>query len=155
MADIAVGDRSAGTPDGRQSWEVAALEPGRFLGLRMSLDLPGRPFDPAGTTRPEAYIDSLWGFLLKELPGSRTRLIVSGYWALRPGWLPPIISFFLLEPSLWIMQTRQFQNLKRRTERDPAGRHGLSHCTNYQSVLSTDEISYSPPMVKAWRGEKV
>ncbi len=45
---IALGDRMAGTRDGSQSWEVAALEPERFLGLRMSLDLRGRPFDPRG-----------------------------------------------------------------------------------------------------------
>ena len=63
--DIAVGDRLAATPDGSQWWAVAALEPERFLGLRMSLDLRGRPFDPAGT-RPRYFTDSLWGFELRE-----------------------------------------------------------------------------------------
>jgi len=51
---ISLGDSFAGEPSGRVGWEVAALEPERFLGLRMSLDLQGRPFDPAlprrGTT---------------------------------------------------------------------------------------------------------
>lgn len=28
---------------------------------------------------PGAYVAGLWGFLLKELPGGRTRLVVSGY----------------------------------------------------------------------------
>ena len=64
---IALGDRMAGTRDGSQSWEVAALEPERFLGLRMSLDLRGRPFDPRGP-RPRRFTDSLWAFLLEELP---------------------------------------------------------------------------------------
>jgi uncharacterized protein YndB with AHSA1/START domain len=118
---ISVGDRFAGTPDGSQSWEVAALEPQRFLGLRMSLDLRGHRFDPGAGSRPRSYTDSLWGFLLEELPGGRTRLVVSGYWALRPRGLQPIISFLFLEPWHWIMQTRQFANLKRRAERDPAG----------------------------------
>ncbi len=118
--EISVGDRFAGTPDGSQSWEVAALEPARFLGLRVSLDLRGRPFDPAATSRPHSYTDSLWGFLLDELPGGRTRLVVSGYWALRPAWLLPLASFVFLEPSHWIMQMRQFQNLKRRVEHGPA-----------------------------------
>ena len=38
----------------------------------------GRPFDTTGP-RPRFYIDALWGFQLKELPGGRTRLVVSGY----------------------------------------------------------------------------
>ena len=117
--EISLGDRLWGTPDGSQSWEVAALEPERFLGLRMSLDLRGRPFDPGGA-RPRFYTDSTWGFLLEELPDRRTRLVVSGYWSLRPRWLQPIMSFIFLEPSHWIMQTRQFANLKRRAEREQA-----------------------------------
>jgi hypothetical protein len=117
--EISVGDRLAAKPDGSEWWEVAALEPERFLGLRMSLDLRGRPFDPAGA-RPRFYTDSTWGFLLEELPGSRTRLVVSGYWDLRPRLLQAVASIVFLEPSHWIMQTRQFANLKRRAERDPA-----------------------------------
>ena len=113
---IRVGDRLAAKPDGSGCWQVAALdEPRRFLGLRMSLDLRGRPFDPAGKP-PRYYTDSIWGFLLEELPGDRTRLVVSGYWTLRPRWLQPMTSFAVLEPSHWIMQTRQFANLKRRAE---------------------------------------
>lgn len=112
---IAVGDRLAAKPDGSQWWEVAALEPDRFLGLRMSLDLRGRPFDPA-RQRPRHYTDSIWGFELKEWPDGRTRLVVSGYWALRPKWLQPFMSILLLEPSHWVMQTRQFSNLKRLAE---------------------------------------
>ena len=115
---IAVGDRLAGTPDGSQAWEVALLEPERFLGLRMSLDLRGRAFDPSGPP-PDSYTDSLWGFQLKELPGGRTRLVVSGYWAVRPGWLRPLLSVAVLEPSHWVMQTRQFENLKRRIDSTP------------------------------------
>lgn len=112
---LAVGDRL--TAMGRSAWTVAALEPEHFLGLQASFDLSGRPFDPTGP-RPRFYTDSLWGFLLEELPGYRTRLVVSGYWALRPRWLQPVATFFLLEPTHWIMQTRQFANLKRYAERD-------------------------------------
>lgn len=113
--EIAVGDHLAAKPDGSQWWEVAALEPERFLGLRMSLDLRGRPFDPA-RARPRHYTDSIWGFELKEVAGGRTRLVVSGYWALKPKWLQPFLSTILLEPSHWVMQTRQFSNLKRLAE---------------------------------------
>ncbi|HEX8972996.1 SRPBCC family protein [Oryzihumus sp.] len=112
---VEVGDRFAAKPDGSQWWEVAALEPERFLALRMSLDLRGRPFDPAGE-RPARFTDSTWSFQLTELPGQRTRLVVSGYWSLRPRWLQPLMSVLVLEPSHWVMQTRQFANLKRRVE---------------------------------------
>ena len=115
--DISIGHRMPSTPDGRVWWEVAALEPGRFLGLRMSVDLLGRRFDPKGKW-PRAYSDSLWAFLLTELPGGRTRLIAGGYWAFRPRWLQGIVGFLMLEPSTWIMQTRQFEGLRRRAERE-------------------------------------
>ena len=116
--EIDLGDRFTGKPDGSESWQVAALEPERFLALRMSLDLRGRQFDPAGR-RPRRYTDSTWGFLLTELPGRRTRLLVSGYWALRPRWLQHLVSVAVLEPAHWVMQTRQFANLKRRAEAAP------------------------------------
>jgi hypothetical protein len=114
---IAVGDHLPSMPDDKAWWEVAALERERFLGLRASVDLRMRPFDPRGP-RPRYYSDSLWAFLLEELPGGRTRLVESGYWAVRPRWLLAIISVVFLEPSHWIMQMRQFANLKRLAERD-------------------------------------
>lgn len=114
---IAVGDRLPGDPSHKTWWEVAALEPERFLGLRASYDLRIQPFDPKGK-RPQFYTDSLWAWLLVELPGGRARLVESGYWAFRPRWLQPIVSFLFLEAEHWVMQTRQFANLKRRAERD-------------------------------------
>ncbi|HQW51389.1 MAG TPA: hypothetical protein PL082_04985 [Tepidiformaceae bacterium] len=113
--DVRVGGRMMAKPDGTEWWEVAALEPEHFLALRMSLDLKGRWFDPAGA-RPRFYTDSSWGFLLEPLPDGRTRLIVSGYWSFQPRWLRPILNVLMLEPSHWIMQTRQFANLKRLAE---------------------------------------
>ncbi len=119
--DISVGHHMPSVPDGSVWWEVAALEPERFLGLRMSVDVRGRPFDPK-QTRPRCYSDSLWAFLLEPLSGERTRLVVSGYWAFRPKWLQGIVNFFLIEPSTWMMQTRQFAGLKRRAERQAIAR---------------------------------
>jgi proline iminopeptidase len=115
---IQVGDRLPSMPDNRAWWEVAALEPQRFLGLRASFDLAGRPFEPS-EHRPRFFTDSMWGFLLQPIDDAQTRLVVSGYWALRPRWLKPIISLLLLEPSHWIMQTRQFARLKRLAEGAP------------------------------------
>jgi proline iminopeptidase len=117
--NLAVGDRLASTPSGRAWFEVAALELERFLGLRASINLRGvRPFDTAAP-RPRAYVDSLWGFQLKELPEGRTRLVVSGYTVARPRLLQRIADLLFWEPAHWVMQSRQFANLKRRAERQP------------------------------------
>jgi hypothetical protein len=117
---IALGDRIPSMPDEKAWWEVAALDPEKFLALRTSLDWRGRPFDPRAT-HPRFYTDSTWCWLLQELPESRTRVVVSGYWDFRPRWLQRILSFVFLEPSHWIMQTRQFANLKRLAERGTTG----------------------------------
>jgi hypothetical protein len=123
---ISIGDRLASTPTGSAWFEVAALEPERFLGLRAPLDLRGRPFDPADL-RPRLYVDSLWGFQLKELPGGRTRLVVGGYASARPRLLQAIGNAVFWEPAHWIMQTRQFANLKRRAERKSDARRLPAH----------------------------
>lgn len=93
---IAVGDRFYGTPSKSMWWEVAACEPERFLALRASVDLGGRPFDPAGP-RPRFFTDSTWCWLLEEAAGGRTRVVESGYWRLEPRWLQPIASFLFIE----------------------------------------------------------
>jgi proline iminopeptidase len=110
---LAVGDRLTSKPDGSAWFEVAALEPERFLALRAPLDLRGRPFDSAGP-RPPRFTDSVWSFLLRPLPDGATRLIVSGYQAGRPQRLLTIGNFIFWEPAHAVMQTRQFSNLKRR-----------------------------------------
>jgi hypothetical protein len=119
--EIKPGDRlTAWSPGGPVSaWEVAALEPEHFLGLRGLSDLRGRQFDPQGPW-PRGYVDGLWGFLLEELPGGRTRLVVGGYQSGRPRWLLAVGDFFVYPPVHWIMQTRQFANIKRLAERDRA-----------------------------------
>jgi proline iminopeptidase len=116
---IKLGDRlTAWSPSGPVSaWEVAALEPGRFLGLRGLSDLRGRPLDRTKAW-PDAYFDGLWGFLLQELPGERTRLVVSGYQSTRPRWLQAVVNFFIYPPLHWAMETRQLANIKRNAERD-------------------------------------
>jgi len=126
--NIAVGYRLPATPNGSTWWEVAALEAERFLGLRMSVDLRGRRFDPKKRL-PRFYSDSLWAFRLDKLPESRTRLVMSGYWAFRPKWLQRIVGFLVIEPSTWIMQTRQFAGIKRRAERETRGAALAPHVT--------------------------
>jgi hypothetical protein len=98
------------------AWQVAALEPDRFLGLRGLRDLRGRQLDP-GQPRPSAYTEGLWGFLLTELPGGRTRLVISGYQTLRPRQLERFANHWLYIPVVWPMQARMLSVLKRNIER--------------------------------------
>jgi hypothetical protein len=118
--DISVGGHLAATPSGSAWFEVAALEPERFLALRAPLHLTGRPLDTTAP-RPRYFNDSLWAFLLEELSGGRTRLVVSGFASSKPRLLTAIGDFLFWEPAHWIMQTRQFANLRRRAECDSDG----------------------------------
>jgi len=117
--EIKLGDRlTAWSPGGPVSaWEVAALEPGHFLGLHGLSDVRGRQLD-SSSPRPRVYLEGLWGFLLERLSADRTRLVVSGYGSTRPRWLQSIWDVFVYPPVHWSMQTRQFANIKRRAERD-------------------------------------
>lgn len=117
--DLVVGDyvkywtRRHGPVD---AWEVPALEPNRFLGLRGLTDPRLRNLDPK-QPRPSTYIEGLWGFLLNELPGGRTRLVIGGYETFRPRWLGRFYSYWLHIPVVWIMQARTLAVLKRNIER--------------------------------------
>jgi proline iminopeptidase len=97
------------------AWQVAALEPNRFLGLRGLTDLRGRNLDPT-QPRPSAYLEGLWGFVLKELADGRTRLIIGGYQSMRPHWLGRVVFYWLYVPVTWIMQARMLVVLKRNVE---------------------------------------
>jgi proline iminopeptidase len=118
--DLAVGDhvtywtRRHGPVD---AWQVAVLDPDRFLGLHGLSDLRGRALDPQ-QPRPTAYTEGLWGFLLKELPGGRTRLVIGGYQVLRPRWLERVLDYWVSAPVVWIMQARMLTVLKRNVERE-------------------------------------
>jgi hypothetical protein len=113
---LSAGQRIRSDAKGKHWFEVAALQPERFLGLRAAFDpLTGRQYDSAHP-RPARFLDTLWAFQLKDLPGGRTRLVVSGYSAARPRIATGLIAFLFWEPAHWLMQTRQFTNLRRRVE---------------------------------------
>lgn len=116
--DLAVGDtvRYWTRKGPVAAWEVAALEPNRFLGLHGLTDLRGRRLDPT-KPRPPAYTEGLWGFLLTGLPGGRTRLVISGYQTFRPRWLERFTNYWLYIPAVWPMQARMLVVLKRNIER--------------------------------------
>ncbi len=104
------------------AWQVAALEPNRFLGLRGLWDLRhGRVLDPA-QPRPRAYMEGLWAFRLAARPGGRTRLVISGYQTMRPRWLERFVNYWLYLPMVWPMQARMLIVLKQHVERAHAAR---------------------------------
>jgi proline iminopeptidase len=115
---LATGDHiKAWAPGGPvDAWQVAVLDTHHFLGLRGLSDLRGHVLDPA-LPRPAAYTEGLWGFRLDELPGDRTRLVVSGYQTARPRWFEHMFNYWIYPLMHWPMQTRQFANLKRNAER--------------------------------------
>jgi proline iminopeptidase len=116
--DTAVGDQLSFWAWGRRldAYRVGVLEPNRFFGLYGYTDLRGRWLDP-DQPRPAAYMEGIWGFLLNELPGGRTRLVVSGYQTFRPRWIERFAADWLLLPMSWIMSARMLAVLKRNIER--------------------------------------
>ena len=116
--DVAIGDQLSFWALGRRldAYRVWVLEPNRFLGLYGYADLLGRWLDP-NEPRPASYMEAIWGFLLNELPGGRTRLVVSGYQTFRPRWVERFVADWLLLPVSWIMSTRMMAVLKRNIER--------------------------------------
>jgi proline iminopeptidase len=124
---VSLGDRLPGDPSGRDRvwFAIEGIYPERALILRGSIDLrTGRSYDPAGG-RPVAYSDSTWTFVLKELPGERTRLLVRCRGEAAPLWRAVPASLIVGLPSHVLMQTRQFRNLKRRVERTRTPRDHL------------------------------
>ncbi|MCW2996748.1 MAG: hypothetical protein JWN65_297 [Solirubrobacterales bacterium] len=117
---VQTGDRLYSMPDQRAWFDVAHAEPNRSLVLRASFDLKGRPFDPSGP-RPRWFIDTRWEFFLDPQPDGTTRLLVRSGGAGAPRWLIDVTNYVLWHPAHLIMQVRQFQQIRRRTEGLAAG----------------------------------
>lgn len=110
--DIAAGSRIMSRPGGRAWFDVVTCEPPHALVLRASLSSRGEPFDPAGPWPPAAS-DTTWAFSLRPLPGGRTRLLVRSRGRTTSRLLDAAAVAFW-EPAHWVMQTKQFRELRRR-----------------------------------------
>lgn len=115
--DIVAGSRIVSRPDGSAWFTVARCDAPYTLVLRASLDLRGRPFDPDGP-RPRRYTDGVWGFHLTPLEHGRTRLVVRSASRGEPRRLTGIANAVFWKPAHWVMQTKQFHELRHRA---PAG----------------------------------
>ncbi|MBP0450588.1 SRPBCC family protein [Kitasatospora sp. RG8] len=112
------GQRLIAAPDGRSWFTVALLEPEQTLVLQSNLELPsGHSFDARSTPLPRAYMDGVWGFHLRPAPGGGTRLVVRTRGLSRPRRFTRPFDLLFGEPAHFIMQTRQFHNLRTRLSR--------------------------------------
>jgi hypothetical protein len=113
-----LGRASVPGTQGPNWFTVVVLEPNRTLVLHSAYGMfSGRSFDPRCGPVPRAYVDGIWGFHLRPArpaPGGRTRLVVRS--RSRNGPRPVARPFGLLlgEPLHFVMQTRQFRNLRTR-----------------------------------------
>lgn len=110
--ELAEGDRILSRPDGSTWFEVARLEAPTTLVLRARLDARGRPL---GRPAPTACFvsDSIWSFHLVAVPDG-TRLVVRGRGGGRPRALLAFGNAIFWDPAHWLMQTKQFRELRRR-----------------------------------------
>ncbi len=115
-----VGQHLEAAKGGRAWFTVAVLEPGRTLVLRSGLGLPsGRSFDADHEPPPRAHMDGVWGFHLRPTPDGGTRLVVRTRGRSRPRALTLPFDVLVGEPAHFVMQTRQFHNLRTRVGAAP------------------------------------
>ncbi len=96
-------------------WIVVVVEPNRTLVLQSSYELPsGQSFDPQSGPRPRVWVEGIWGFHLRPDPGGRTRLVIRTRSQGRPRLFTRPFGLLVGEPVHFIMQTRQFHNLRAR-----------------------------------------
>lgn len=113
--DLELGQHLITAPDGRSWFTVAVLEPNRTLVLRADLTLPsGRSYDKRTGPPPWAHMNGAWGFHLRPAPGGGTRLVVRTRGMSRPRPFTRPFDLLLGEPAHFVMQTRQFHNLRTR-----------------------------------------
>ena len=112
---LQVGQRLNAEPTGQNWMTVAMLEPNRTLVLRENFELPsGHSFDPQSGPKSRVYLDGIWGFYLRPVPGGKTRLVAHtrGRTSRQP--FMGLFSVLLGEPLHFVMQTRQFHGLRTR-----------------------------------------
>ena len=132
--DLRQGGRIIAAPDGSVWFDVPMLEPGRTLVLRASLELPKpRNFRSDGPL-PRAYTDGVWAFHLFPTAAGGTRLIVTCSGRGRPTWVTALLDRVFWHPAHWVMQTRQFAQLRRRAVSGRYESHAHAHAPRFEKV---------------------
>jgi hypothetical protein len=122
--NLRAGDRIASAPDGSHWFDVALLESERALVLRASLAVPAAHNFAPTDGLPRAYSDSTWGFFLRPTGDGHTRLVVTGKARGKPHALIAVGNWLVWDPAHWVMQLKQFAELRRRAEALPSNPAG-------------------------------
>jgi hypothetical protein len=106
----------ASAPGKEPGWfTVERLEPDRTLVLRSSYELfSGRFFDPGPDPPSKPWVDGIWGFHLHPAPRGGSRLVARSRNRGGPRVIARPFGILVGEPMHFVMQTRQFRNLRRR-----------------------------------------
>ncbi|MEU0217782.1 hypothetical protein ABZ281_22900 [Streptomyces sp. NPDC006265] len=116
------GQRLNAVRSSRSWFTVARLERNRTLVLRSDLGVPsGQSFDPQLDPLPRARVGGIWGFHLRPTSDGGTRLVVRTRGTGRPRPFTRPFDLLLGEPAHFIMQTRQFHNLRTRAGGESLG----------------------------------
>jgi hypothetical protein len=100
-------------------WIVVVLEPNRTLVLQSTYGLlTGRSFNPRSGVLPRVYVEGIWGFHLRSAAGGRTRLVIRTRSRSRPRLFARPFGLLVGKPVHFILQTRQFHNLRTRVGAD-------------------------------------
>jgi proline iminopeptidase len=137
--DLVEGGRLLSVPSGATWFEAAIVDEPRTLVLRADIELPsGHAFDPTGPL-PRAFSEGVWGFHLRPVEsGIATRLVVRTWGRTAPQPLMKVVDVVLGEPAHAIMQTRQFEVLRRRvTEARSVSTSPMEHATEMAQGKST------------------
>jgi hypothetical protein len=92
---------------------VPGAEPDPVLQSSYGL-LTGRSFDPRFGLRRRVYVEGIWGFHLRPAVGGWARLVIRTRNRSRPRLFARPFGLLLGEPVHFMMQTRQFRNLRTR-----------------------------------------
>ena len=119
--NLEVGQHLQRPPKGPKNWwTVVILEPDRTMVLQTGYGPTGQSLPEQRTgTVPRAYTEGTWGFHLRAAPEGGTRLVVRTRNRSRPRLLNGPFGVLVGEPVHFIMQTRQFHNLRTRVALSP------------------------------------
>ena len=112
LQDLAVGDVVPATPDGKGSFEVLRLEPGRALVLGALTDSETGTSLPFAAPDPDRFWRVTWSFVLEPLDAGHTRLVTRARAAFSDGRL----RLAWIRPVHHLMETVQLRRLRDRAE---------------------------------------
>jgi hypothetical protein len=112
LQDLAVGDVVPATPDGKGSFEVLRLEPGRALVLGALTDSETGTSLPFAAPDPDRFWRVTWSFVLEPVDAGHTRLVTRARASFSDGRL----RLAWIRPVHHLMETVQLRRLRDRAE---------------------------------------